>query len=312
MCARAGSRSCHGGRIERLTLPTPAQDEELLRYLADVRRGTTTRKLKTIPGHIVISVAARDPDERVGNSLTPSLGKVKPWTEGSEEGVCREMQEFAPGPVYRPHSEYRHMLFVYPQLLNFANRGSSRARNIAVRAEFLATDAQPAEPLPLFYAQGGEPAAMGTSMTTPVTYHSKAPDFYTEIKLQLPHHVGQQHHVLFTFYHISCQVLRRGRRSLHPPRAARWQTRGRLIRRAGTQEERRGGADGDDRGLRVDADPRERRANRRRAAAAHSSNLPAGYLSHGASEVKCRRQEAAPHGRPPGEHGRDDRREARF
>lgn len=40
---------------------------------------------------------------------------------------------------------------------------------------------------------------------TAVTYHNKSPDFYEEIKVKLPAKLTDAHHLLFTFYHISCQ-----------------------------------------------------------------------------------------------------------
>ena len=40
---------------------------------------------------------------------------------------------------------------------------------------------------------------------TAVTYHNKSPDFYEEIKIALPADLADYHHLLFTFYHISCQ-----------------------------------------------------------------------------------------------------------
>ena len=33
----------------------------------------------------------------------------------------------------------------------------------------------------------------------------RCPDFYEEIKIKLPARLGDGHHLLFTFYHISCQ-----------------------------------------------------------------------------------------------------------
>ena len=33
---------------------------------------------------------------------------------------------------------------------------------------------------------------------------NRSPDFYEEVKLKLPAHLTDQHHLLFTFYHISC------------------------------------------------------------------------------------------------------------
>ena len=41
---------------------------------------------------------------------------------------------------------------------------------------------------------------------TAVTYHNKSPDYYEELKVRVPAHLTESHHLLFTFYHISCQT----------------------------------------------------------------------------------------------------------
>lgn len=38
-----------------------------------------------------------------------------------------------------------------------------------------------------------------------VNYHNKCPTFYDEIKVSLPADLQQNHHLLFTLYHVSCQ-----------------------------------------------------------------------------------------------------------
>ena len=45
----------------------------------------------------------------------------------------------------------------------------------------------------------------GRHAYTSVCYHNKSPDFYEEIKIRLPADLRDHHHILFTFYHISCQ-----------------------------------------------------------------------------------------------------------
>ena len=37
-----------------------------------------------------------------------------------------------------------------------------------------------------------------------ITYHSKVPQFYDEIKILLPLNLNEKHHLLFKFYHVSC------------------------------------------------------------------------------------------------------------
>ncbi|CAG9784688.1 unnamed protein product [Diatraea saccharalis] len=44
-----------------------------------------------------------------------------------------------------------------------------------------------------------------TEAYTTVLYHNKNPSLYDEIKLKLPADLGDQHHLLFTFLHVSCQ-----------------------------------------------------------------------------------------------------------
>ncbi len=39
----------------------------------------------------------------------------------------------------------------------------------------------------------------------PVSLSRRSPDFYEEMKLALPARLTERHHLLFTFYHISCQ-----------------------------------------------------------------------------------------------------------
>ena len=36
--------------------------------------------------------------------------------------------------------------------------------------------------------------------------YRRAPDFYEEIKIKLPPNLTPEHHLLFTFYHISCST----------------------------------------------------------------------------------------------------------
>lgn len=38
-----------------------------------------------------------------------------------------------------------------------------------------------------------------------MNYHNKSPSFYDEIKVALPADIQQNHHLLFTLYHVSCQ-----------------------------------------------------------------------------------------------------------
>mgnify|MGYP001798475951 CR=1 FL=1 len=40
-------------------------------------------------------------------------------------------------------------------------------------------------------------------------FHYRNPDFYDEVKVNLPARLEPSHHILFTFYHISCQLQKK-------------------------------------------------------------------------------------------------------
>lgn len=77
------------------------------------------------------------------------------------------------------------------------------ARNIAVKIQFMAGEEEHAA-LPVIFGKSSCPEFTSEAYTA-VTYHNKSPDFYDEFKVKLPAVLGDQHHILFTFYHISCQ-----------------------------------------------------------------------------------------------------------
>ena len=58
--------------------------------------------------------------------------------------------------------------------------------------------------MPVIFGKSSSPEFLRHAYL-PVTWHNKNPDFYEEIKIRLPAKIGDQHHLKFTFYHISCQ-----------------------------------------------------------------------------------------------------------
>ncbi|KAG8536248.1 hypothetical protein GDO81_026812, partial [Engystomops pustulosus] len=96
----------------------------------------------------------------------------------------------------------RNSLYVYPQSLNFANRQGS-ARNITVKVQFMSGE-DPSNALPVIYGKSSCPEFSKEAYTA-VVYHNRSPDFHEEIKIRLPATLTDHHHLLFTFYHVSCQ-----------------------------------------------------------------------------------------------------------
>uniref|UniRef100_A0A8C1KIR3 Dedicator of cytokinesis 8 n=1 Tax=Cyprinus carpio TaxID=7962 RepID=A0A8C1KIR3_CYPCA len=142
-------------------------DEDLFKFLADIKRSSGQRRVKIIPVQ----------------SSTEKLFCVRSFIS-----LCL--------------SCYRNLLYVYPLRLNLTNRLTS-ARNITVKIQFMSGE-DPSCAMPVIFGKSSGPEFL-REVYTPVTYHNRSPDFYDEIKICLPARLTEKHHLLLTFYHISCQ-----------------------------------------------------------------------------------------------------------
>ncbi|KAM5192638.1 dedicator of cytokinesis protein 8 [Mantella aurantiaca] len=173
-------------------------DEDLFKHLADYKR-SLQRRTKCIPGLLKLEISPMC--DGMSGCLTPELLPVKPFSEGRTR-LIKEILEFPLKEVYVPHTTYRNLLYVYPQRMNFANRLTS-ARNITIKIQFMYGE-DPKCSLPVIFGKSNGLEFLD-EVYTAVTYHNKAPDFYEEVKIGLPAKLSEKHHLLFTFYHISCQ-----------------------------------------------------------------------------------------------------------
>ncbi|NWW06375.1 DOCK8 protein, partial [Oreocharis arfaki] len=175
-------------------------DEDLFKFLADFKRSSSLqRRIKTLPGTLELEISPAP--ENVGYCLTPELLPLKPFSENRDR-PHKEILEFPVREVYVPHTIYRNLLYVYPQRLNFANRLAS-ARNITIKIQFMCGE-DPSCAMPVIFGKSSGPEFV-QEIYTAITYHNKSPDFYEEVKIKLPAKLTEKHHLLFTFYHISCQ-----------------------------------------------------------------------------------------------------------
>ncbi|XP_053911097.1 dedicator of cytokinesis protein 8 isoform X1 [Cuculus canorus] len=175
-------------------------DEDLFKFLADFKRSSSLqRRIKTLPGTLKLDISPAP--ENLCYCLTPELLPVKPFPENRNR-PHKEILEFPIREVYVPHTIYRNLLYVYPQRLNFANRPAS-ARNITIKIQFMCGE-DPSCAMPVIFGKSSGPEFV-QEIYTAVTYHNKSPDFYEEVKIKLPAKLTEKHHLLFTFYHISCQ-----------------------------------------------------------------------------------------------------------
>uniref|UniRef100_A0A8B9GF53 Dedicator of cytokinesis 8 n=1 Tax=Amazona collaria TaxID=241587 RepID=A0A8B9GF53_9PSIT len=175
-------------------------DEDLFKFLADFKRSSSLqRRIKTLPGTLKLEISPAP--ENLGYCLTPELLPVKPFLENRNR-PHKEILEFPIREVYVPHTIYRNLLYVYPQRLNFANRPAS-ARNLTIKVQFMCGE-DPSCAMPVIFGKSSGPEFVQETYTA-ITYHNKSPDFYEEVKIKLPAKLTERHHLLFTFYHISCQ-----------------------------------------------------------------------------------------------------------
>ncbi|KAI6058179.1 Dedicator of cytokinesis protein 8 [Aix galericulata] len=134
-------------------------------------------------------------------ALYPSVDEIEKVLQQGEIGDCAEpymvLKESEAGKGL-----VRNLLYVYPQRLNFANRPAS-ARNITIKIQFMCGE-DPSCAMPVIFGKSSGPEFV-QEIYTAITYHNKSPDFYEEVKIKLPAKLTEKHHLLFTFYHISCQ-----------------------------------------------------------------------------------------------------------
>uniref|UniRef100_A0A672GK90 Dedicator of cytokinesis 6 n=1 Tax=Salarias fasciatus TaxID=181472 RepID=A0A672GK90_SALFA len=175
-------------------------DEDLYKYLADMRRPSSVlRRLRPVTAQLKIDISPAPDSPHY--CLSPELLHVKPYPD-LRVRPTKEVLEFPARYVYTPHTTYRNLLYVYPQSLNFSSRQGS-VRNIAVKVQFMAGE-DPSQALPVIFGKSSCAEFMKDAYT-PVIYHNKSPEFYEEVKMKIPANLTDNHHLLFTFYHISCQ-----------------------------------------------------------------------------------------------------------
>uniref|UniRef100_A0A674DRV3 Dedicator of cytokinesis 7 n=1 Tax=Salmo trutta TaxID=8032 RepID=A0A674DRV3_SALTR len=160
-------------------------DEDLYKFLADMRRPSSVlRRLRPITDGL---------KSELKQVLDEVYSRVRP---------TREILEFPPRDVYVPNTTYRNLLYVNPHSLNFANRQGS-ARNITVKVQFMNGE-DPNNAMPVIFGKSSCGDYTREAYTA-VVYHTRSPDFHDEVKIKLPASLTDHHHVLFTFYHVSCQ-----------------------------------------------------------------------------------------------------------
>ncbi|XP_072732978.1 dedicator of cytokinesis protein 11 isoform X3 [Ciconia boyciana] len=179
-------------------------NEDMLKLLAEYKKPEKT-KLQVIPAQL--SIVIKDIPLDFTNCVTASYIPIKPF-EKSCEDIAVEVEELVPevAKYCYPFTIYKNHLYVYPLHLKYENQKVfAKARNIAVCVEFRDSDEADARPLKCIYGKPGG-HLLTTNAYAAVLHHNQSPEFYDEIKIELPIHLHQKHHLLFTFYHVSCEI----------------------------------------------------------------------------------------------------------
>ena len=188
------------------------KDEDLYKFLQDLRRPSPVfKRLKCIRGTLKLDISVAP--EQVKHCLTPELAHLIPFPNFNSRPT-KEVLEFDSKDSLQPNYQYRNLLYVCPKDLNFSNRSGERARNIAIKVQFMSDNGM--KGLTVIHGKSNGPEFL-SEVYTAVTYHNKTPDFYEEVKIKLPSNLREYHHILFTFYHISCQGQRKDQGSTELP-----------------------------------------------------------------------------------------------
>nr|XP_015218956.1 PREDICTED: dedicator of cytokinesis protein 9 isoform X8 [Lepisosteus oculatus] len=185
-------------------------NEDMLKLLADFRKPEKMSKLPVILGNLDITIDSVAPD--ITNGVTSSYIPVKPFENNGKANVFFEVEEFVPciAKCSQPFTTYNNHLYVYPKHLKYDSQKSfAKARNIAVCIEFKDSDEEDAQALKCIYNRPGGPLFV-KNIFAAVLHHQQNPEFYDEIKIELPTQLHEKHHLLFTFYHVSCDSTSKG------------------------------------------------------------------------------------------------------
>ncbi|XP_076771052.1 dedicator of cytokinesis protein 10 isoform X10 [Arvicanthis niloticus] len=180
--------------------------EDLLKLVSDYRRADRISKMQTIPGNLDIAVD-NVPLEQT-NCVTSSFIPVKPFNVTAQSEPTVEVEEFIYDSTKycRPYRVYKNQIYVYPKHLKYdSQKCFNKARNITVCIEFKNSDDDGAKPMKCIYGKPGGPLFTSAAYTA-VLHHSPNPDFSDEVKIELPTQLHGKHHLLFSFYHITCDI----------------------------------------------------------------------------------------------------------
>nr|XP_061802809.1 dedicator of cytokinesis protein 9-like [Nerophis lumbriciformis] len=197
-------------------------DEDMFKLLADFRKPEKMAKLPVLLGNLDVTIEYVTPD--LTNCFTSSYIPLRNFEINGSNSTTLEVEEFVPSiaKCSQPFTIYKNHLYVYPKQLKYDGQKSfAKARNIAVCIEFKDSDKEEAQPLRCIYGRPGNSLFTKKAFAA-VMHHQQNPEFYDEIKIELPTQLHQKHHLLFTFYHVSCDSNNKKKDLVETPVGSAW------------------------------------------------------------------------------------------
>ncbi|KAI4544507.1 hypothetical protein MG293_004773 [Ovis ammon polii] len=110
----------------------------------------------------------------------------KPFNVTAKPEPTVEVEEFIYDSTKycRPYRVYKNQIYIYPKHLKY---DSQKCFNKCI------------------YGKPGGPLFTSAAYTA-VLHHSQNPDFSDEVKIELPTQLHEKHHILFSFYHVTCDI----------------------------------------------------------------------------------------------------------
>nr|XP_060623858.1 dedicator of cytokinesis protein 10 isoform X9 [Anolis sagrei ordinatus] len=180
--------------------------DDLMKLVVEYRRADKINKIQTIPGSLEIAVDCVPLEHP--NCVTSSFIPVKPFNDIKEHRPTVEVEEFVQESTKysQTYRVYKNQIYIYPKHLKYdGQKCFNKARNITICVEFKSSDEEGAKPVKCIYGKPGGPPFTSAAYTA-VLHHSQNPDFYDEVKIELPTQIHKKHHILFSFYHVTCDI----------------------------------------------------------------------------------------------------------
>ncbi|KAF3706389.1 Dedicator of cytokinesis protein 9 [Channa argus] len=197
-------------------------DEDMFKLLTDFRKPEKMAKLPVLLGTLDVTIDSVSLD--VANCVTSSYIPLRNFESNGPSSALLEVEEFVPciAKCSQPFTIYKNHLYIYPKHLKYDGQKSfPKARNIAVCIEFKDSDEDEVQPLKCIYGRPGGPLFIKQANAA-VLHHQQNPEFYDEIKIELPTQLHEKHHLLFTFYHVSCDSNSKKKDLVETPVGSAW------------------------------------------------------------------------------------------